>query len=303
MKNNQHSEEFNHAWMTLFLATRKKNYELMKRLINRIKGEFRQMEATETPKIENESTAGKGWLAGSERTIKFGNLLSILFSEIRYLRKSRFPAGQSVTLVISDESRTGLITSSQELVSLTKPLGQSVLPEEMQNAIDDCVSLLHFTPNLQPLRPSHPVDVCYYGYLSIFLLPIVHPISYLRCFIALLARAKVRHLLDKTYLITLALTAGFDCLLQRAKPTRCVMLTSNSFAIEILRWRFALSQYSSRLFEVLHGVPTEEIAEYFCEVADRVDSATIEKLKFIPPVPDLDLSNYPAGTIEKQCVV
>ncbi len=79
--------------------------------------------------------------------------------------------------------------------------------------------------------------------------------------------------------------AAYGALLDRTGKPKAYLFTSNSFSTEVLRCCLLNSAERPKVTEILHGVPTLEFEEYFCELLGRAPAPELHH--FVPQIPGL----------------
>lgn len=88
----------------------------------------------------------------------------------------------------------------------------------------------------------------------------------------------------RSLLVAALIRRAYELLFRGTTDVQALFLTSNSHATEVLRIHLIKSRHCSRITEILHGVPTVEVEQYFEQVL-RLDHA--KKHFFIEQIPNL----------------
>lgn len=86
-------------------------------------------------------------------------------------------------------------------------------------------------------------------------------------------------------LTAVLMTAAYKALFANISCSNAALLTSNSFASEVLRVFMLNHKSSVIIYEILHGVPTLEFEEYFDSIIDKTQKS--QKHYFIPQIKGL----------------
>lgn len=106
--------------------------------------------------------------------------------------------------------------------------------------------------------------------------------------VALIALADGTKAAVRELVAAAAYATVFDHLFKPCAQLRGLLLTSNSFSIEMLRFHLLDAPASAGVLEVLHGVPTVAFTKYL-ETVYESGQGDIAKPAFIAQVPDLEL--------------
>jgi len=88
-------------------------------------------------------------------------------------------------------------------------------------------------------------------------------------------------------LAAVLLDEGYRGMLEPVDRCRGLLLTSNAFATELLRFRLLREPRCESLVEVLHGVPTQEWTSYLAQILRSVPEPA--RHRFVPQIPGLAL--------------
>jgi hypothetical protein len=158
--------------------------------------------------------------------------------------------------------------------------------------------LLCFTPKLLALRPEvSPEGFAHLSYLSLFAMPLLHPLRFLLGLWRGASSMPLGRWRDPHVWVTVLLASSVAALFRRHAPDGLTMITSNSFVIELIRYMFLCSGQKGAATEVLHGVPTREVAVYHTAMHSAFSDSLQSRLRFVAPVPGLNIKNYPPGSV------
>lgn len=233
---------------------------------------------------------GGGWRSSPDARRSLWQTLGLALQERRYLRRRLPRRGEAAMWLVADDRRSGVIEDWAALATLLRTFGGQSAPPWLTDWQAEGRQLVCFTPNLFALRPADTVGTVHLSYLSLFAVPLAWPGAFVVAVGSMLANQPLRALSRRNAWITSLLAASFDVLLARQVPDRLLMLTSNSFVIELLRYMHAVSGLGEGVTEVLHGIPSLEVETYHQTLVGRATSSLSHRLTFVPPVPSLKVN-------------
>lgn len=291
---------FLQAWLDAFERSRIDNHGMVTNFVARLEreGAQRHAGAPASPSVAATYAMGAGWKSSPDARQSPWSLLKAAQREWRDLRRVRAGLGQTPRWVIADDRRTGCIRDRQRLLSLCKPFGGGQTPAALGLAPAEGQGLLCFTPNLLALRPEIPLPgVAHLGYLSLFVMPLLQPLAFGMACGRGLWSLRAGRWRNRHAWVTVLLAASIAALFKRHAPDGLTMLTSNSFVIELIRYMFLCTGQRGLAIEVLHGIPTRELEDYHAVLHAAFAAPLQGRLRFVPPVPGLQLTKHPAGSV------
>lgn len=233
---------------------------------------------------------GGGWRSSPDARLSFWRTLRLAWQERRYLRRKLSRRGEAATWLVADDRRSGVVEDWDALANQLRTFGGQTAPHWLTRWQAERHHLICFTPNLLALRPADPPGAAHLSYLSLFAVPLAWPGTFVAAAVRMLANQPLGALARRNAWITSLLAAAFDVLLARRVPDRLLMITSNSFVIELLRYMCAVSVRGEGVTEVLHGIPSLEIETYHQTMVGSAPLSLSDRLTFVPPVPSLKVN-------------
>lgn len=233
---------------------------------------------------------GGGWHSSPESSPSLWQMLRLAWQERRYLRRELLRRGEAAMWLVADDRRSGVIEDWQALANQLLAFGGRTPPPWLTRWQAEGRQLICFTPNLLAQRPADPKGTVHLSYLSLFAVPLAWPGAFIAAAARMLANQPLEALSRRNAWITSLLAASFDVLLARKVPDRLLMITSNSFVIELLRYMHAVSGQGEGVTEVLHGIPTLEVEAYHQGMVCCAPLLLSDRLTFVPPVPSLKVN-------------
>lgn len=230
---------------------------------------------------------GRGWRSTPDARRSFWQTLGLAWQERRYLRRALPRRGEAAMWLVADDRRTGVIEDWAALANQLRTFGGQTEPPWLTRWQAEGRQLICFTPNLLALRPADPRGAFHLSYLSLFAVPLAWPGAFLVAVARMLANQPLEALSRRNAWITSLLASSFDVLLARRVPDRLLMIASNSFVIELLRYMHAVSGQGEGVTEVLHGIPTLEVETYHQDMMAFPGNRLSGRLTLVPPVPKL----------------
>lgn len=230
---------------------------------------------------------GRGWRSSPDARRSFWQTLGLAWQERRYLRRALPRRGEAAMWLVADDRRSGVIEDWTALANQLRTFGGQNAPPWLTRWQAEGRQLICFTPNLFALRPADPRRTVNLSYLSLFAVPLAWPGAFVVAAARMLANQPLGVLSRRNAWITSLLAASFDVLLARQVPDRLLMITSNSFVIELLRYMHAASGLGEGVTEVLHGIPSLELETYHQDMMAFSYERLSGRVSLVPPVPGL----------------
>jgi hypothetical protein len=273
-------------WLRAFEKSRVDNHSMVTRFVSRLESTL-----PDGAKPAGGGAAyyqmGGGWRSSPDARRSLWQTVRLAWQERRYLRQAwPLEAGAAMWLV-ADDRRSGIIQGWAALADQLRTFGGTTPPSWLRQWQSEGRRLICFTPNLLALRPSDAQKTTHLSYLSLFAVPLVWPGRFVAAALRMLSNQPLRALTQKNAWITSLLAASFDVLLARQVPDRLLMITSNSFVIELLRYMHVASGRGEGVTEVLHGIPSLEIEMYHQDMMAFPHRSLSGRVRLVPPVPGL----------------
>lgn len=230
---------------------------------------------------------GRGWRSSPDARRSLWQTLGLALQERRYLRLALPRRGEAAMWLVADDRRSGVIEDWAALANQLRTFGSQSAPTWLTDWQAEGRQLVCFTPNLFALRPAGTVGTVHLSYLSLFAVPLAWPGAFVVAAARMLANQPLGALFRRNAWITSLLAASFDVMLARQVPDRLLMLTSNSFVIELLRYMHAVSGLGEGVTEVLHGIPSLELETYHQDMMAFSYERLSGRVTLVPPVPGL----------------
>jgi hypothetical protein len=277
-------------WLRAFEKSRTDNHNMVTGFVTRLENALSD-DSRSGATVVQKYQMGEGWRSRLDSGVSLWKMLTMIWQERRYLRAITKGKLRECMWLVADDRRTGMIHSWTALAQQISEFSQNKPPEWMNAWASDGNQLVCFTPNLLALRDDVPKDaVSHLSYISLFSVPLTWPIRYLVAVAGILAKHPLGALARRNTWITTLLAASLAVLLDRQCPKRLLMITSNSFVIELLRYMYEISGKGEGVTEVLHGVPTLELEAYHKNMVDFFPDYLSGRLTLVPPVPELRVS-------------
>ncbi len=273
-------------WLRAFEKSRVDNHLMVTGFITRLESSLPDASWPDTGTTQDYQM-GVGWRSSPDSRRTLRQTLQLAWQERRYLR-AVLPRNNAAGIwLAADDRRSGLIEHWDDLAAQLREFGGQTAPSWMANWQSQGQRLICFTPNLLAQRgPSHR-DTVHLSYLSLFAVPLAWPLEFLAAAGRMLSNQPLRTLGRRNTWITSLLAASFAVLLGRQAPARLLMITSNSFVIELLRYILAVSGQGEGVTEVLHGIPSLELETYHQDMIAFAPALLSGRLTLVPPVPGL----------------
>ena len=281
---------FLNHWLSAFEKSRVENHHMFRRFISRLENSLPN-EKSPANVLPLEQKMGGGWRSSPDSRHTLWQIFKLSWQERLKLLRGLPQNGKSVIWLVADDRRSGVIEGWPALVDQLRLFGCQSAPSWLEKCEFEGRRLLCFTPNLNSLRTENFQGALHLSYLSLFAVPLAWPGTFLTAAIRMIISQPIGAMFRPNTLITSLLAASFDVLLGRQVPDRLLMLTSNSFVIELLRYMVMGSGKSGSVTEVLHGIPSLEIEAYHRRMIDYYPNLLADRLAFVPPVPNLDLDS------------
>lgn len=192
----------------------------------------------------------------------------------------------------------------EQLASLARSLPGTAAPERISAEISAAPRLLVFEAGwLYGCAREHEAfaaeHIYVIDYAMVVCLVATDPLSLLRYLShrdvrSMIMAGLMRRLHERGVLPAIIFAASYELLLSQCRRLDGYFFTSASFATEILRLVLLHSDGCGRVCELLHGVPTEELEEYFASVLGTSNCEV--KHTFVAQVPGLPLYGATAKT-------
>lgn len=273
-------------WVRIYKSSRLKNVYMVQTYGERMRREFglgEPSDSHDTQLVED----GLGWLAGEGR-LTFSRLARSFWREARtvagFLRSNRRGCN---LLVISDTRRLAIADTPAAFAAELRPVNRTANFERFAAAISENDALLLFSPNLTAGHASGTsVQI---GYLGLASLLVIAPWASFSRILLFLAVSLATGKFARKHLFWGVIAALIDTLLAKAHIRRIVLLTSNSYAVELARWRALLRPSIEAVTEIQHGVPTLELIDYYEEMLTILPPDCKSRFELIPTVPAIEL--------------
>lgn len=279
---------FLNHWRRAFETSRVDNHRMVTEFVSRLERILAD-NARPAPAPLIGYKMGKGWRSSPDGRRSVSQILTLLWHERGYLR-NRWPRQRgTATWLAADDRRSGIIEGWAELSNQLRIFGGQSAPTWLRDWQAEGRRLICFTPNLFALRPRASQDTIHLSYLSLFAVPLVWPVAFVAATLRMLANQPPKSLTYTHAWITSLLAASLDVLLTRQVPTRLLMITSNSFVIELLRYMYWASGQGEGVTEVLHGIPSLDVERYHKDVMAFPYCRFPSRVRLVAPVPGLPL--------------
>lgn len=258
----------------------------------RIDSEVPSEDPSDSPPTESTDSSGSGGLRGWIR--KWSNYKA-QYRELGQLHRS-----EKVLAVALASRRLHSIAVSSPREYL-KALSAGLHASDIQRRLSEATQILIFEPSLESDFWEHrnacrreSVFIIDTGFLLYALLkaPVAASVAALRL---LTVRKKIfvswPSLELKTLFAATMLSCAYRLLLSDFKHSEAIFFTSNAHATEVLRVHLLRDSRCTKITEILHGVPTVEVEDYFTEIL-KLDSSDklLRKHDFVEQVPGLILA-------------
>lgn len=293
-------------WLDAFEYSRKYNYLLITNFISEIEKNSSIELSQNAAERQNLHEIGNGWRASPDANLSWRALIKSILKERSYLLGYFNNMTPDSIWVIADDRRTANLSSWDDFEEQVGELGTGHAPKILSRDPSKSENMVFFSPNLTAKRKcknrkeEKHINL---SYISLFATPIAFPRNYLKALRDIIRSHSFKNFRTKNAWISFILAAAICTLLLRQRPARVVMLTSNSFIIEMLRYLYLASGSEGTIIEVLHGIPTCEITEYHEKVLSVFPHNIKERMRFIPPVPNLSQAAFPKGAVVEDVVV
>lgn len=234
---------------------------------------------------------GGGWRSPADSCLSLWQTLRLAWQEGHYLRREMTRRGEAAIWLVADDRRSGVVEDLKGLATLLRIFGGQTPPPWLDQWHAEGRQLVCFTPNLLALRPINPNGNVHLSYLSLFAVPLAWPCAFVTALFRMLINQPIAALYRRNAWITSLLAASFDVLLSRQVPHQLLMITSNSFVIELLRYLFIGSNQHVCVTEVLHGIPSLEVEAYHQSMIDFDPLLLSGRLTLVPPVPNIQVNS------------
>ncbi|MBN8811826.1 hypothetical protein [Sphingomonas sp. 67-41] len=268
-------------WLDEFRKTRDKNQTMVDAFSRRVADEF-GVDIASQPAAPEE---GQGWLAGAGK-ITVSRILCQLLLQGRSLARllGGIEPGKRNVLIVADTRRLDLSGGGARLHESLAPISASEDYDWFADRIAAAQRRLIFTPNLFVEDAPTTRELARIGYLGIAALPFLAPLTVLRHVARLFRRTGGG--LNRGNLRWCLMAALVDALFEKGRIGECILLTSNSFVVELVRWRSVMREGAGDTVEVMHGVPTRELLDYYAAMAAFAErNGAAGRMRFAPTVP------------------
>lgn len=273
-------------WLQAFEKSRIDNHLMVSGFVTRLESTLPEAARPAAgPSVDYQM--GGGWRSSPDARRSLWQTLRLAWQERGYLRRELPRRGAASMWLVADDRRSGLIEDWKALAEQLRTFGGRSAPPWLTRWQSEGRRLICFTPNLLALRPSDRQESAHLSYLSLFAVPLACPRAFIAAACRMLASQPLRALSRRNAWITSLLAASFDVLLSRQVPDRLLMITSNSFVIELLRYMHAVSGQGEGVTEVLHGIPSLELETYHQDMMAFSPAMLSGRVNLVPPVPGL----------------
>jgi hypothetical protein len=273
-------------WLRAFEKSRVDNHSMVTRFIERLESTLPD-DSRPGGGITAAYRMGGGWRSSPDSQRSLWQTLRLAWQERRYLRKTWPHEAGAATWLVADDRRSGVIEGWTALSDQLRTFGGATAPYWLRQWQSEGSRLICFTPNLLALRPLAAQETTHLSYLSLFAVPLAWPGHFVAAAYRMLSNQPLGAFARKNAWITTLLAASFDVLMARQLPDRLLMITSNSFVIELLRYMHAASGRGEGVTEVLHGIPSIEIETYHQDMMGFPNGGLSGRIRLVPPVPGL----------------
>lgn len=278
-------------WQVAFETSRRRNRAMVTAFVASI--EHARPAPSDQPE-GGQSPLGSGWRSTPDSHMSLWQTLGQALKERHYLRKVWAAAPQGSTWIVADDRRTGFLDGWKSFGEQVKVFGGGAPPAMLGQG--SAPAPVFFSPNLLALRGEAQCPAAIHlGYLSLFAVPLAFPFAFLRALAAVAAAQPLAGWARRITWVTTLLAAAIRTLLWRQQPDRLLMITSNSYVIELLRYLYAVSGVGAGVIEVLHGVPTCELDAYHAEMLEAAPQWLTGRQTMVAPVPGMGRGTYPDG--------
>jgi hypothetical protein len=276
-------------WLRAFEKSRINNHLMVTGFVSRLESKLPD-DARPSAGLLADYQMGRGWRSSPDARRSVWQMFKLVWQERRYLHQELPRRGVPAMWLVADDRRSGVIEGWTALADQLRTFGGESAPPWLTRWQAEGRRMICFTPNLLALRPTDCQEAAHLSYLSLFAAPLAWPGAFAAAAMRMLANQPLRALSRRNTWITSLLAASFDVLLARQVPDRLLMITSNSFVIELLRYMHAVSGKGEGVTEVLHGIPTLEIENYHQEMMAFSHEILPGRLSLVPPVPGLRIN-------------
>lgn len=279
-------------WIASYEKSRAENLAMVDLFSARIAAEFAI--ATEAV-AEPAQVPVRGWLSGAGR-VSAGLVLREFWIQLQvlrtFLKQVRRRGDRGNLLVVSDTRRLAPWPTPAALLESLRPLAETAGSQAFNRRIGSAPALLIFSPNLF-VGDAQKNGAAVIGYLGVVSLLVLAPVQSVRHILRCMPGAFNRKLL-----FWAVLTGLIDTLLNRAKIGDTMLTTSNSYAVELVRWRAVMRAEGGASIEIMHGVPTREFTDYLTAITGLIsDNTNRSRMIFIPTVPEVRVPDV-SGMVE-----
>lgn len=271
--------EFLWEWYLAFEKSRIRNQEIVRNTLAAVSSISNAADKDADGDNEIQAFTG-GWAPRRGESRSLWLWIKTVVGECRQL--SRFIKEKPTRLewVIADDRRTGVIGNHQALSALTRRAGNQSNGSLLGNSDTAYVA---FTPNLLAL-PSEPhLGIHHLCYLSLFVMPFIRPLRFLREVANILSSAPREAWRTRNFLKCCALAASFMTIDASIHPRSLTLLTSNSFVVEMMRYAFLRAHPDRQVNEILHGIPSIELDDYHKSMGALIGPTFDQRMNFISP--------------------
>jgi hypothetical protein len=277
-------------WLQAFEKSRIDNHQMVVGFVTRLESTL-PVSSRPSAGPSTKYQMGEGWRSSPDARLSFWRMLRLAWQERSYLRRELSRRGEAATWLVADDRRSGVVEDWDALANQLRTFGSQTAPPWLTRWQAEGRPLICFTPNLIALRPADRQGAAHLSYLSLFAVPLAWPGTFVAAAVRMLTNQPLRALSRRNAWITSLLAASFDVLLARQVPDRLLMITSNSFVIELLRYMYAVSEQGEGVTEVLHGIPSLELETYHRDMMAFSNERLSGRLTLVPPVPGLGVNS------------